>query len=150
MLRAADAFLIPFSIMWCGFAIFWESSVVTTRAPFFFKLWGAPFVLVGLYFVFGRFIADAAERRKMVYGLTNERVLIISGLFRRQVKSLNLRTLPEMSLSERPDGTGTITFGPSSAYGRVGSGSRQTAPTFEGIASARVVYEQLRQAQKTA
>ena len=100
VLRAADAFLIPFSIMWCGFAIFWESSVFTSRAPFFFKLWGAPFVLVGLYFVFGRFIADAAERRRTVYGLTNERVLIISGLFRRQVKSLNLRTLPEVSLSE--------------------------------------------------
>jgi hypothetical protein len=29
-LRPADAFFIPFSLIWCGFAIFWEASAVRT------------------------------------------------------------------------------------------------------------------------
>jgi hypothetical protein len=53
---------------------------------------------------------------KTTYGLTGERVVIVSGLFARNVKSLNLRTLSDVSLNERRDGSGTITFGPGHPY----------------------------------
>ena len=59
--RPGDAGLIPFSLLWCGFAIFWESLAMKT-GELLPELWGVPFVLVGLYFVFGRFVVDAYVR----------------------------------------------------------------------------------------
>lgn len=111
ILKPSDAYMIPFSLMWCGFAIFWEWSVVKDGAPFFFRLWGVPFVAVGLYFVFGRFVYDAFLREKTQYAVTNQRVLIVSGLFRPEIKSLDLRNLGEMSLNLSSNDRGTIAFG---------------------------------------
>jgi len=54
-LEARDAIMVPFSLLWCGFAIFWEGSVLVQNAPLIFKLWGIPFVCIGLYMVVGRF-----------------------------------------------------------------------------------------------
>ena len=53
---------------------------MSANAPFFFRMWGIPFVAVGLYMVFGRFFADAKQRSKTYYGVTSERVIIVSGL----------------------------------------------------------------------
>ena len=133
MLRPVDAFLIPFSLLWGGFAVFWEWTVINNNnAPVFFRLWGIPFVLVGLYFVIGRFLVDQKQREKTTYGITNERVLIVSGVFRRAVKSLNLRTLSDVTMTERGDGSGSIAFGPTQSLflvdardGLVARGSRQ-------------------------
>lgn len=153
-LRPADAYLIPFSLMWGGFAIFWEYSVLSSKAPFFFGIWGIPFVLVGLYLIAGRFFADARQRAKTFYGLTNQRVIIVSGLFSRAVKSMQLRTLSDVSLSERADGSGTITFGPTAPWWSGSAGwpgsARYAPPAFDSITGAREVYERVRSAQKDA
>jgi hypothetical protein len=109
--RAADAILIPFSVLWGGFAIFWEAMVIAGGAPFFFALWGIPFVLAGLYIMVGQFWVDARQRAATTYGVTSERVVIVSGLWSRGVKSLNIDTLTDVSLDERSNGAGTVTFG---------------------------------------
>lgn len=156
MLRRADAFLIPFSIMWGGFAIFWETMVLLNGAPWFFALWGIPFVLVGFYIMVGRFWVDARQRANTYYGVTSERVVIVSGLFSRGVKSLNIDTLTDVSLSERANGKGTITFGslPPMYWWFGGAnwpGSGQYAvPSFELPEQAREVYEIIRSAQRLA
>jgi hypothetical protein len=155
-LRGNDAFLIPFSLMWGGFAIFWEYSVVTTNAPPFFMLWGIPFVAIGLYMIVGRFWVDARQRANAAYGVTSERIVIITGLFSNQTKSLSIDTLTDISLTEKTGGIGTITFGQmpfwQTMYGNAswpGTGYR-TVPQFELIPEARNVYETIRTAQRTA
>src|SRR5579872_4968964 len=111
LLTSADTLMIPFSLIWCGFAIFWEYSAVTQGGPFFFRLFGVPFVLVGLYLVAGRFLVDAWIRRGMQYAVTNRRILISrSGMFSKLI-AVTLDALPEASLIERANGRGTIRFG---------------------------------------
>ena len=155
-LRPQDAFIIPFSLLWCGFAIFWEVMVIKTGAPLLFTLWGIPFVCVGLYFVFGRFITDAQTRARTYYGITNERIIIISGLFSSEVKSLQLRTLTDVSLTTRADGSGSITFGPThymNAFFPAGAwpgAGRHAPPAFDLIERAKDVYGIIRQAQRSA
>ncbi len=160
-LRAQDIFLIPFSFLWGGFAIFWEFMVLTqtSKAPgpfgVVFPLFGLPFVCVGLYLIFGRFFADARSRARTFYGVTGERIIIISGLFSRQTKSLQLRTLTDVSLTQRSGSSGTITFGPTlpmNSFFPSGSwpGTRQYAsPSFDLIERAKEVYDLIRKAQRT-
>lgn len=154
LLRGSDVFMIPFSLLWGGFAIFWEYSAYTSGAPPFFLLFGGVFVVVGLYFIFGRFVADSIKRKGTYYGVTNDRVLILSEFPTRKLKSLNLRTLSDITFSNKSDGSGSITFGPqhpmSSWMGGMswpGMGQYQS-PMFEFIKNAKTVYETIRDAQK--
>lgn len=155
-LRPSDAALIPFSLLWGGFAIFWESTVLSSKAPGFFALWGIPFVLVGLYMIVGRFFVDARQRTATAYGITNKRAIIVSGLFSRTVKSLTLRTLTDVTLTERRDGSGSITFGTTPVWGAGFGGSSWPSksgyqlPSFDLIEDAKAVYSQLRAAQSAA
>ena len=155
VLRGSDAFAIPFSLLWCGFAIFWEASVLNSNAPGFFALWGIPFVAVGLYIVVGRFFVEAWQRTRTYYAVTNERALIVSGVFRREVRSLNVRALSDVALSEHRAGAGTIWFGrPPSSLMWFGSmpgwpGTRMALiPRFEMIPDARPVFDLIRRAQR--
>jgi hypothetical protein len=154
LLRPSDALMIPFSLMWGGFAIFWETTVLNTAAPGFFALWGIPFVLIGLYMIVGRFFVDSRIRGNTVYALTNRRAIIISGLFSRTTTSLPLGTLTDISLQEKTDGSGTITLGRPQPNASWMSGMRwpglnqSTTPAFEFIAEARGVHDRLLDAQR--
>jgi hypothetical protein len=153
VLYPSDALMIPFSLLWGGFAIFWEATVLATGAPWFFKLWGIPFVLVGLYLIFGRFLWDAHRRRRTFYALTNQRAIILISGISLKVTSVNLGTISDISLTARPDGTGTITFGPRLPFacwwpgGTGRPGAPQAPPAFEMIPNAQDVYRRARQAQ---
>jgi hypothetical protein len=155
LLRPVDAFLIPFSVLWCGFAVFWETMAVRGRVvPF--ALVGAPFVAIGLYVLIGRFFADARRRARTFYGLTDRRVILVSGLFSRQVDSLPLRTLSGVSVHLRKDGSGSLSFGPPHPFGSwyaampwPGTAGYQT-PGFERIPDAKRVHDQVLEAQRAA
>ncbi len=154
MLRGADILMVPFSLMWGGFAFYWEYSVVHSDAPLLFRLWGIPFVLVGLHMIVGRFFLDAWQRSRTEYEVTSDRVTIHSGIFNRQLKTMDLRSLGEYSLTESRSGEGTISFGVSAA-GNVFSGlaswpGMADVPRFDSIPEARKVYDIIRNAHYAA
>jgi hypothetical protein len=154
--RPADLLLVPFTLLWAGFAVFWEWSVIRSNAPAFFRLWGIPFVLVGLYLVCGRFLADAMARSRTCYALTSQRAVILSGYWTRELKSLWLRNLPEIALREGPGELGSIEFGANSWSGMRWFGpswpgnSRYRPPAFDLIDQPARIYDLVRSAQREA
>lgn len=152
--RLTDIFLIPFSLLWCGFAIFWLITAVQSGAPFFFSLFGIPFVVIGLIFVFGRFIIDAKQRKHTIYGLTNERIIIKSGILKKSIKSLNVRTLSDIECDEKRDGSGTITIGAKHPMMTMWNGMNwwpgvKTVPALDMIPDVRQVYNKIVELQNS-
>jgi len=163
VLRPADAYLVFVGLFFTAFSVFWVGGVIIAglandgsgAGSLCVALFGVPFILVGLYMLVGRFFVEARQRNRTSYGVTSERVIIVSGLFARQVKSLALETITDLSLTERPSGSGYITFGPIPPYYGVtfyyvDTGTTTRVPTFELEAGARAVYETIRAAQRAA
>ena len=152
-LRTTDALQIPFSLMWCGFAIFWETMVLRGGAPFFFALWGIPFVAAGLYFVAGRFFWDAYRRSVTYYGLTNDAALIVRTALGGGVERIYLPAVTGLNLQLSADGSGTILFaqlpqlGPFTSSWRDWSG-KPAVPAFEYVPDAQRVFDLCTQAQR--
>ncbi len=149
--RKADIFLIPFSILWCGFAVFWV--IMASMTGGFFGLFGIPFVLVGLLLVFGRFIIDAKQREHTVYGITTGRIIIKSGVVRKTITSLDIRTLTNIEVREKGDGSGTIYLGMRNAVNRIPEGMEwwpgaKTLPSLNLIPDVRQVYRKIMDVQE--
>jgi hypothetical protein len=151
--RASDLFLVPFGLVWAGFVFFWELAALAGGVGCF-GIWGIPFVLVGIYMTVGRFVVDSYIRRNTYYGLTNERVIVASGLLRSETKSLNLRTASDITMSQRANGVGTITFGAVQVHAKMYQGMHwpgamyQMPPMFDLIPDVRRVYEMILEIQK--
>jgi hypothetical protein len=111
-----DIFLVPFSLLWGGFAIVWETAVLgislsnpsaLNAVPSFMALFGAVFVLIGLFMIFGRFWVDAWIRSHTIYALTDRRAL---SLRLKPAERLLATDLKEPRVSRREDDTGSLTF----------------------------------------
>jgi hypothetical protein len=150
--RTADIFIIPFSLLWCGFAVFWV--IMASKGSILFAMFGIPFVVMGLIFVFGRFIIDAKQRDNTYYGLTEDRIIIKSGLFKKTIKSLNIRTLSDIEYNEKSDGSGTINIGPKNPFMMWGNGMNwwpgmKLTPSLDMIQDVKKVYSKIIEIQKS-
>lgn len=148
---ATDIFLIPFSLLWCGFSIFWV--IEASQAGGLFGLFGVPFVIVGLFFVFGRFIIDSKQRKNTYYGLTKSRIIIKSGIFSKSIKSLNIKTLSDIEYNKKNNGSGTISIGPKNPMRMWGNGmdwwpGMKSNPQLYLIQNVQQVYNQIIELQK--
>jgi hypothetical protein len=75
----ADIIAVPFSLVWLGIALLWETGTYSIGAPLAFRLVGVPFVLIGAYLAAGRFVARWFRKRKTVYAITTDRVVVQAG-----------------------------------------------------------------------
>jgi hypothetical protein len=150
-----DAFLIPFSLLWGGFAIFWELGAAgfwgaNSRSgnPWLFGiLWGIPFVLIGQYIIWGRFFYTAWKKKRTHYAITNRRVIVVQNGWNRQMASAYLDSLPTLIKEGRSSGTGTLRFSQAESMwsGRRGWGAWDgmtvgNVPTFVDIDDLDYVY----------
>ena len=152
--RGSDVFLIPFSLLWGGFAFYWEYTAYTSGAPVFFLLFGGFFVIMGLHLIIGRFISDALIRGSTYYGVTNERVLILSEFPSSRSKSLALANLSDLSFTSKADGSGSIAFGPQHPAASMMGGahwpgmSKHQSPSFDLIPDAKNVFDKIQHTQR--
>jgi hypothetical protein len=111
-LARRDLLLIPSSLVWVGFIIFWNIGVARGHAPLPFRLFGLGFLLVGVFFLIGRFVVDALLRARTTYTLTDRRALIVRTGAMSRHSSVDLRAVADLHLSSEPGGLGTLRFGP--------------------------------------
>ena len=122
LLSAQDVFLIPFSFLWFGFAVFWEGLVIKNGASLF-SLFGIPFVLMGLYFVFGRFIYRWYLLKHTTYVITTQKILRRRN---KKVEMLQGYSMPPVQVKEHRDGLKSILFGQSSFFQTSGVNRRSS------------------------
>lgn len=114
---SADWYLIPFSVFWVVFTAFWESGAlgywgnsVKGGRSVFMSLWGVPFVLMGQYFLWGRYVYDGWLKRRTYYGVTSKRILTVQEGWNRKSTFNYIDVIP--TIDKEGSQTGTIWFGP--------------------------------------
>jgi hypothetical protein len=152
--RKTDWGVIPFSVMWCAAVFVFESRAIRNCCPF---VVGLLFAAVGAHMLVGRYVLDLWQRKTVWYALTNRRALIITGPPAAGAIQYVLKDVPEVELTERRAGWGSIYF-------RMPEG-RQPAPStwhlggmpeievhrqFEFIPHARDVYQLIQSIQRGA
>lgn len=163
LFESSDIFLVPFSLLWGGFALFWEGSVIAallrgeTKSGnggdlLMFAIGGVVMVLAGLYLMVGRFFGKRWLRRRTHYVVTNMRAVSLVTIKTGRILSLDLGSLTAPAKSVRKDGVGTIRLAKRSPWGNnqdntgldiIGylSSRQKPPPVFYDIADADRVYE---------
>ena len=148
-----DAFLVPFSLVWAGFALFWNVGVWIADAPLLFRLFGLPFLAVGLYVTVGRFIHNFYRRSKIGYALTDQRALFISEGLTHSVSEWPLRPHMPIETTTRSSGQGSIYFDPSENAHKMspfGSRGTQQWAIWAGPPLAKFVFYRIDDVQMVA
>jgi hypothetical protein len=87
-LRRRDALMVPLSLAWAGFAVFFEVKAALTGAPWLLLMIGGAVVAGAVYFVGGRFLLDSWRRGRTRYALTDRRAMVAVGGPRGQARSM--------------------------------------------------------------
>jgi hypothetical protein len=149
-----DWYIVPFSLLWGGFAIVWEMVVLGYwgNGPkggvpsIFMSLWGIPFIAAGQYMIWGRFLHDGWVKRRIYYAVTNRRVWVVREGWKRKTGWVYINSIP--TVEREGPAPGTLWFGPKyPVLGPRGQTKRSTSrfsisdvPVFADIDDLDTVY----------
>jgi hypothetical protein len=153
LFTGADLFLIPFGLYVCWSTLSGFVSTVSSGldgGAIFFSLLMIPFVGIGLYMLFGRFIYKQYKKKRTFYAVTNKRVLVLSIIRNRNIVAAWIDRIPFMNKAVHSDGVGTIIFGnvPQNVSGSMKFGMdiftlgvENEVPVFADVDDAQKVYQ---------
>lgn len=148
LLTAADGCMIPFSLMWGGFAFFWEAMAIGAFLKaggmgIIMVLWGLPFCAVGAWLIFGRFFTLRSQRKRTYYGVTDQRLLFVTLGRNRQMQYIPIDRDLNVQKTARTDGTGSLAFGDKQmpAWVATAAMSRRTGAQIPAFTEIREVDE---------
>lgn len=129
-----------FGVFFLGFSVFWVGLGANTGGGLTVALFGAPFVMVGLWLVAGHWFYDAYKRKHSRYALTNKRALIARTVFGRKMESYPINRFAPVGLVEGP--LDTVNFHQKTVHSK--NGDTQINVGFRYIHNGRKVYNILR------
>lgn len=109
-LQFFDVILIPFFLVCIGICLLGAYIIISSGMPPLHGLVFLPFLTLGVYFLIARFVLDIRRRAETFYGVSSERILVITGVNGKDTRSLALDALPALRLAESANGAGVIAF----------------------------------------
>ncbi len=152
-LTCMDIFLTPLYLL-SAVGLYAQIILSTATTPVGSVVSGIPITLFLTYVLFGRYIISSVERKHTYYGVTNQRIIIVTKRLRKHIRSIMLPEVPaDITLKQIEENKGTIMF-EEPPFG-IGTsvewpGLRPYVPSFYRIEGAQAVYDTIKQAQLEA
>lgn len=111
-IRLRDSFILVGGATFLFFGLFTAFNMDLIKQlwpPAFKAFWMGPVMLIAAYAVFVRPLLDVWIRRRIAYGVTSMRVVIVSNTLVRRIKSFEFDTMKLAQARKRPPG-GVIRF----------------------------------------
>jgi len=148
-------FIILFGIFWLGFSLFWVITAYLGSGMLLFPLFGLPFVIIGIFLVFGLPVYIRSKKKNTFYAITDKRIIIItSKRGNKDVQTTFIKDIKGINKIVKRNGVGTIVFGNNLALayigvnsGMIGYGGNygpyygEMCPVFYDIVDAEQVYK---------
>lgn len=147
-----------------GFSMFWMAAsammISTGDTPFpfnLFPLFGLPFLLIGLFMLFGHVLLDAYVRRGTWYSVSTRQFFIARNIYgRKRLEAVRIANVSEVKLLDETPGSVIVEverplgFHTSQRPGRGVGGMATERQTYRlaRIAEARQVWQMLRDQQR--
>ncbi len=152
--RSYDKFVGILILLGLGVSIALIYGVSNSDAPQFMLIFVALGIVQLLFAGIGPFFRDFQIRKNISYALTNKRVVVLSNSPHRQIRSLKVQAITDMSLIQNSDGTGTILLGPAPSntpwivHTSLHTINQNMPHNFDIIEDVSMVYELIRKAQQ--
>jgi hypothetical protein len=109
----------------------------------FLIIFTLPFVLIGLYLVFGIIIYKNYRKNRTYYAVTNQRIIILINSSNKIVESILINQIPVLKKTVKKDGSGTIQFENTGYIGAGKNSYRIEILSLDNIMDVDTVYRMI-------